>query len=162
GARTRRLALEHFYLGYRRTALEPGEFIVSVRVPVARQGQWLAAYKVSKRFDQDISAVAVALVVEVSQGSVAGARIAFGGMGAIAARARAAERALIGSAWTMASIDAAAEKLGEDFEPLTDMRASGAYRLRIAGNLLRRFYLEHGGSTEPVRVCAVTAATVSA
>lgn len=164
GGRTRRLTLEQFYLGYQRTARVPGEFVVAVRVPLATDGRWMAAYKVSKRFDQDISAVAVALVVKVSQGHVADARIAYGGMAAIAARARAraAERALIGCPWTMASIDAAAEKLAEDFEPLTDMRGSGAYRSRIAGNLLRRFYLEHSGSTDPTRVSSVNAATVSA
>jgi xanthine dehydrogenase small subunit len=173
GARTRRLALGNFYLGYQRTALEPGEFVVSVRVSPgvvghpaggarSPDGRWMAAYKVSKRFDQDISAVAVALVVEVSQGCVTHARIAYGGMAAIAARARATERALTGAPWTLASIDAAAEKLVEDFQPLTDMRASGAYRLRIAGNLLRRFYLEHGGSTDPTRTTDVAQATVPA
>jgi len=161
GARTRRLPLERFYLGYQRTALEPGEFVVAVRVPL-QEGRWLAAYKLSKRFDQDISAVAVALVVQVKEGCVVDARIAFGGMAAVAARARAAEQALIGSPWTMASIDAAAEKLAEDFKPWTDMRASSAYRLRIAGNLLRRFHLEHGGATDPTRVTNVAAATVSA
>jgi xanthine dehydrogenase small subunit len=194
GGRTRRLALEHFYLGYQRTALEPGEFVATIRVPLAvvvrsaggaravgtagavalapselprsqpppQDGRWMAAYKVSKRFDQDISAVAVALVVQLRQGCVVDARIAFGGMAAIAARARGAERTLTGSPWTMASIDAAAEKLAEDFEPLTDMRASAAYRLRTAGNLLRRFYLEHGGSMDPTRASSVTAATASA
>lgn len=160
GGHTRRLPLEQFYLGYQRTALEPGEFVVAVRVPLAMDGRWIAAYKLSKRFDQDISAVAVALAVKVSQGHVADARIAYGGMAAIASRARAAERALIGCPWTMASIDSAAEKLAEDFEPLTDMRASGAYRARIAGNLLRRFYLEHNGSTAPTRVSSVSAVTV--
>ena len=162
GGRTRRLALEHFYLGYQRTALEPGEFVVAVRVQPPQDGRWIAAYKLSKRFDQDISAVAVALVVQVSNGCIDDARIAYGGMAAIAARARAAERALIGSPWSMGSIDAAAEKLAEDFEPLTDMRASGAYRLRTAGNLLRRFYLEHGGSTDPTRATNVASATMSA
>ena len=162
GARTRRLALEHFYLGYQRTALEPGELVVAVRVPVPEDGRWMAAYKVSKRFEQDISAVAVALVVQLRQGCVVDVRIAFGGMAAIAARARVTERALMGSAWTMASIDTAAEKLAEDFQPLTDMRASGAYRLRIAGNLLRRFYLEHGGATDPTRTITVDPAVVSA
>jgi xanthine dehydrogenase small subunit len=187
GVRTRRLALEQFYLGYQRTALEPGEFVVAVRVPLAvvaqpshdarpqiaagspapvqtqpRDARWMAAYKVSKRFDQDISAVAVALVVQLSQGCVVDARIAYGGMAAVAARARATERALMGSPWTLPSIEAAAEKLAEDFKPLTDMRASGAYRLRIAGNLLRRFYLEHSGSTGPTRATSVAPATVPA
>jgi len=163
GTRTRCLPLERFYLGYQRTALEPGEFVVSVRVPVspaARSG-WIAAYKVSKRIDQDISAVAVAMVVRVEEGRVAQARIAFGGMAAVAARAVATERALVGAAWTQAAVDAAAERLAEDFKPLTDMRASSAYRLRAAGNLLRRFYLEHadshGGSTAPTRTMEITA-----
>jgi xanthine dehydrogenase small subunit len=160
GTRTRRLPLEHFYLGYQRTALEPGEFVVSVRIPLARAPEncWMAAYKVSKRFDQDISSVAVALAVRVSEGRVLEARIAFGGMAAIATRAAATERALIGSPWSRATIEAAAEKLAEDFKPLTDMRASSVYRLRAAGNLLRRFYLEHGGSTDPTRTAGVVTA----
>jgi xanthine dehydrogenase small subunit len=151
GGRTRRLPLEQFYLGYQRTALEPGEFVVSVKVPLPREACWVAAYKVSKRFDQDISAVALALAVQVKEQRVVAARIAFGGLAAIAARAAAAERALVGAAWTKSTIEAAVEKLAEDFTPLTDMRASSAYRLRAAGNLLRRFYMEHGGSVAPTR-----------
>jgi xanthine dehydrogenase small subunit len=160
GARTRRLPLERFYLGYQRTALEPGEFIVSVRIPAPQEGLWLSAYKVSKRFDQDISAISAALSVQVEQGRIVSARIAFGGMAAIAARAPATERALIGSAWSQASIDAAVQRVAEDFMPLTDMRASESYRLRAAGNLLRRFYLEHRGSTDPTRTAHVVAASV--
>jgi xanthine dehydrogenase small subunit len=153
GTRTRRLALEQFYLGYQRTALEPGEFVVAVRTPrpAARAERWISAYKLSKRYDQDISAVAVALAVRVQQDRVVEARIAFGGMAAIAARAQATEQALVGAPWSQESIEAAVEKLAEDFKPLTDMRASNVYRLRAAGNLLRRFYLEHGGSTDPTR-----------
>jgi xanthine dehydrogenase small subunit len=158
GASTRRLPLESFYLGYQRTALQPGEFVVSVRVPVAQADRWIAAYKIAKRYDQDISAVAVALAVRVEQDRVVDARIAFGGMAAIAKRARASERCLVGSSWSRASIEAAAEKLTEDFKPLTDMRASNAYRLRAAGNLLRRFYLEHVGSTDPTRTADLIAA----
>jgi xanthine dehydrogenase small subunit len=162
GMRTRRLPLERFYLGYQRTALEPGEFIVSVRVPVSQEArsQWIAAYKVSKRIDQDISAVAAALAVRVEEGRVASARIALGGMAAVAARAVATEGALVGSAWTRATIEAAVEKLAEDFEPLTDMRASSTYRMRAAGNLLRRFYLEHGGSAGPTRTVDMVAVSV--
>jgi xanthine dehydrogenase small subunit len=160
GSRTRRLPLEQFYLGYQRTALEPGEFVVSVKVPLSPDGRWIAAYKLSKRFDQDISAVAVALAVEVKADRVVAARIAFGGMAAVAARAPATERALIGASWTKASIEAAAEKLAEDFTPLTDMRASSAFRLKAAGNLLRRFYMEHGGSVTPTRTAAVASESV--
>ena len=155
GARTRRLPLEQFYLGYQSKALEPGEFIASVKVPPAETGWWISSYKLSKRIDQDISAVAVAFAVRVVDDRVIDARIAFGGMAAVAARARATERALVGSAWTQASVDTAVEKLAEDFKPLSDMRASSAYRLQAAGNLLRRFYFEHGGSAELTRTADV-------
>ena len=159
GTRVRCLPLESFYLGYQRTALERGEFVTSVKVPVPHAQRWVAAYKVSKRFDQDISAVAVALVVQVADGRVVAARIAFGGMAAVAARALATERALIGAAWTEASVDTAVARLAEDFKPLTDMRASSAYRLQAAGNLLRRFYFEHGGSPDPTRTADAVAAS---
>ena len=160
GSSTRLLPLEQFYLGYQRTALEPGEFVVSVKVPLSPAARWIAAYKVSKRFEQDISAVAAVFAVQVEADRVVAARIAFGGMAAIATRAPATERALVGASWTKASIEAAAAKLAEDFTPLTDMRASSVYRLQAAGNLLRRFYLEHGGSLAPTRTADV--ASVSA
>ena len=151
GTATRRLPLERFYLGYQRTALQPGEFVVSVKVALPPAACWVATYKLSKRFEQDISAVAVGFAVQVEEDRVVSARIAFGGMAAVAARAPAAERALIGAPWTQASIDSAAEKLAEDFEPLTDMRAGNRYRLRAAGNLLRRFYFEHNGAADLTR-----------
>jgi xanthine dehydrogenase small subunit len=159
GVRIRHLSLESFYLGYQRTALEPGEFVMSVKVPLPRAQCWVAGYKVSKRYDQDISAIAVAFAVEVANGCVVSARIAYGGMAAVAARARAAERALVGATWNESSVDAAVAKLAEDFKPLTDMRASSAYRLQTAGNLLRRFYFEHGGLAEPTRTAAAVAAS---
>lgn len=159
GSRTRCLPLERFYLAYQRTALEPGEFVLSVRVPLPQEPCWIAAYKVAKRFDQDISAVAAAFAVQVKEDRVVSARLAFGGMAAIAKRATQAERALVGAQWTAASVESAAEKLAADFTPLTDMRASSGYRLRAAGNLLRRFYMEHGGSTVPTRITAVLPTT---
>jgi xanthine dehydrogenase small subunit len=124
--------------------------VLAVQVPAPVAGRWVAAYKLSKRFDQDISALALACAVTVENGRVAGARLAFGGMAGIASRAAATERALLGAPWNEASIDFAVTRLAEDFKPLTDMRASSAYRLQAAGNLLRRFYLEHsGGASEP-------------
>jgi xanthine dehydrogenase small subunit len=151
GARTRRLSLESFYRGYQRKDLECGEFIVSVRVPRPSPGQWVASYKVSKRFDQDISAVCAAFAVQVDEGRIRTARMAFGGMAAIPARARAAESALIGAEWTQDSIETAAAALSTDFQPLSDLRASDDYRLQCAGNLLRRFYFEHDGAVGPLR-----------
>ena len=158
GTRTRRVPLERFYLGYQRNALESGEFLVSVRVPRPSPGQWLSSYKVSKRFDQDISAVCAAFAVQVEGERVCAARIAYGGMAAIPARARAAESALIGAGWTRDGIETAAAALAADFQPLTDLRASGAYRLQCAGNLLRRFYFEHGGARGPMRTADAVAA----
>ena len=158
GLTTRHLPLERLYLGYQRKDLAAGEFIVSVRIPSPATGQWVSAYKVSKRFDQDISAVAAAFVMQVEGGRVKSARLAFGGMAAVAARAPATEGALLGAVWKEASIDAAVARLAEDFKPLTDMRASSGYRLQAAANLLRRFYLEHGGSDQPTRTADAIAA----
>jgi xanthine dehydrogenase small subunit len=158
GAEMRRLPLEEFYLGYQRKALAPGEFVVSVRVPPPAPGGWVASYKVSKRFDQDISAISAAFVVHVADGRVAAARIAFGGMAAVAARAPLTEAALLGAAWNLASVEAALANLAADFRPLTDMRAGSAYRLQAAGNLLRRFYFEHDGTATCTRTAAAAAA----
>jgi xanthine dehydrogenase small subunit len=157
GLTTRHLPLEQLYLAYQRKDLARGEFIVSVRVPAPCPGLWVSAYKVSKRFEQDISAVAAAFALRVEEGRVASVRLAFGGMAGIAARAPATERALLGAALNEATIDMAVARLAEDFKPLTDLRASSAYRLQAAGNLLRRFHLEHGGSGEPTRTQAAVA-----
>ena len=157
GSRTRRVPLDAFYLGYQRKDLAPGEFIVSVTVPTAAPGCRFASYKWSKRNEQDISAVCAAFAVLVEEGRVSTARLAFGGMAAIAKRARAAEQALIGAAWTTASIELAAAGLAEDFSPLTDLRASGDYRLTAAANLLRRFHAGQAGTGGAVRIADVAA-----
>ena len=145
----RTLPLEDFYLAYRKTALERGEFVERLWVPIDRARRF-ATYKLSKRFDQDISAVCLGMAVKLERDKVVEARIAFGGMAATPKRARAAEAALEGQPWTEASVLRAAERLREDFQPLSDMRASAAYRTLGAQNLLRRFYLESAG--EPVRL----------
>jgi xanthine dehydrogenase small subunit len=142
GAEVRRVPLERFYLGYQRKDLQAGEFIVSVLVPPPRTDEWVGAYKLSKRFDQDISAVCAAFAVRVADGRIVSARLAFGGMAAVVARAARTERALIGAAWSEASIVRASACLAEDFTPLSDLRASSAFRLQSARNLLRRFYVE--------------------
>jgi xanthine dehydrogenase small subunit len=145
GSRTRRLALEDFYLGYQRTALEPGEFIMAVTVPASSTTLLCASYKLSKRYEQDISALCLGIAVQCEAGTVRAARIAYGGMAATPARARATERALVGMPWVEASVERAALALADDFRPLSDLRASSAYRLQAAANLLRRFYLQNGG-----------------
>src|ERR1700722_10325093 len=151
GSHTRRLPLDQFYLGYQRKDLASGEFITAVIVPAPQPGLHVASYKVSMRFDQDISAVCAAFVVEQQGDRISAARIAFGGLAATPARATATEAALTGRPWNQDSIELAAAALTEDFRPLTDLRASSAYRLQAAGNLLRRFYLETAGTVNAVR-----------
>jgi xanthine dehydrogenase small subunit len=147
GERRRELPLESFYLGYQKKALEPGEFLEAVRVPLPRPGRLFASYKVSKRFDQDISAVCGAFAVDLEDGRVATVRIAFGGMAAIPQRAPLTEAALAGKPWSQPSVLAALPALERDYTPLSDMRASAGYRLLAARNLLRRFFLEHDRAT---------------
>jgi xanthine dehydrogenase small subunit len=156
GDATRTLALEAFYLGYQKKALEAGEFVAAVHVPLPSKDVRLGFYKISKRIDQDISAVCAAFALHMEGNVVAHTRLAFGGMAAIPARARNAEAALTGKAFDADAVGAAAAALAQDFTPLTDMRASAAYRLEVAGNLLRRFEREQraGAALRTHRVSA--------
>lgn len=147
----RTLPLEAFFIDYGKQDRADGEFVESLSIPRPQAGQIDAAYKISKRRDEDISSVAAGISVTRADGIVTGARIAFGGMSATPRRAKAAETALIGQPWTKATFDAAAKALSQDFTPLSDWRASADYRLLVAGNLLRRFFLEQDGQT-PVRL----------
>ena len=105
--------------------------------------------KLSKRFDSDISGVCGAFALRIEDGIVAEARVAFGGMAGIPARAPGCEAALTGQAWTEATVEAAAQALAQDYEPLDDLRGSAAYRRKVAANLLRRLWAEQ---SEPVSV----------
>jgi xanthine dehydrogenase small subunit len=155
GADERVLPLEDFFLAYRKTALAPGEFVVRILVPAARAGSQFRTYKISKRFDQDISAVCGGFAVTIDGGRVADIRLAFGGMAGIPARARQCEQALIGQPWTEAAVAAALPMLAQDFAPLSDMRASARYRALVARNLLRKFQIEtSGGGTVGVLALA--------
>jgi xanthine dehydrogenase small subunit len=158
GRNTRRVPLEQLYLGYQRKDLEPGEFVAAVWIPAAPDDLLLASYKISKRFDQDISAVCGAFALQISNDRVSAVRIAFGGMAAVPSRALSTERCLLGAPWNQASIDAAIIALAQDFRPISDMRASERYRLQSAGNLLQRFLLESGGSTVALRTAEAAAA----
>ncbi|PTB20498.1 xanthine dehydrogenase small subunit [Trinickia symbiotica] len=142
GDATRTLPLEAFYLGYQKTALEPGEFVAALRVPRPGPRLRFRTYKVSKRYDQDISAVCGAFALEIEDGSIISARVAFGGMAATPQRANRAEAALAGAQWDAECAHRAIEALASDYVPLTDMRASSGYRMKVARNLLWRFYLE--------------------
>ena len=151
----REMPVESFFLGYRETDLGPGEIIESVRVPRLSAGQVFRIYKVSKRYDQDISAVIGAYCLTLVDGRVSDARIAYGGMAATPKRARAAERALIGEVWGEAAVEAAGRAIAEDFEPIDDFRASARYRLTVAANLLRRLHLQTAGEAAPTGVFAL-------
>ena len=159
GAALRELELEAFYLDYQRTALEAGEFIERILIPLhdrLRQTRF-RVYKLSKRADQDISALCAAFWLVLRGGRVQAARIAFGGMAAIPKRARQCEAALLDKEWNEANASAAAQCLDEDFHPIGDMRASAAYRALAARNLLRRFYLETAGGDAITRLSQVSA-----
>ncbi|MDQ0319078.1 xanthine dehydrogenase small subunit [Pararhizobium capsulatum DSM 1112] len=152
GRERRRVPLESFFIDYGKQDRQPGEFVEAVHIPFLNKGEQFAVYKITKRLDEDISAVCGAFRVAFDEtGNVAKAVIAFGGMAGTPKRAANAEAALVGKGWNEASVAAAMEALGADYTPLTDWRASADYRLLVAKNLLKRFHLEMQG-TEPVRL----------
>ena len=142
GERVRRMPLQDFYVDYMKNRLEPGEFVQGLAVPLAAFGRQVRAYKISKRFDCDISALCAGFAITLDGDAVADIRLAFGGMAGIVKRAAGAEAALLGQPWNAASVKAAQAALAEDFQPLSDMRASAAYRLQVAQNLIQRLWLE--------------------
>lgn len=144
----RSMALQDFFVDYGKQDRQPGEFVESISVPLPGADDLNAAYKISKRRDEDISSVAVGIRMSVRDGVIGDARIAFGGMAATPRRATAAEAALNGQPWSPSSFEAAARALAGDFTPLTDWRASSGYRMLSAQNLLRRFHLEHDAATD--------------
>jgi xanthine dehydrogenase small subunit len=151
GTRRRELPLEDFFIAYGKQDREPGEFVEAVTVPRPAGGSLHAAYKISKRRDEDISSVAAGFNLTVEGGTITAARIAFGGMAATPKRAAHAEAALTGRAWCEASLIAAGAELAKDFTPLTDWRASADYRMTVARNLFRRFHLDHAGPAADAR-----------
>jgi xanthine dehydrogenase small subunit len=154
GETRRTLALEDYFIDYRVTARQESEFIETVIVPKAK-AQWaFGAYKVSKRLDDDISAVCAAFNLHIEDGSIVDARVALGGMAAIPKRASACEQALIGAPWTLATVEHACAALADDFTPLSDFRASKEYRLLSAQNLLRKYFIERQAPHIQTRVTA--------
>ena len=144
GKNRRDIALEDFFLEYSKQDRAPGEFVERITFP--RQADRLRCYKLSKRFDQDISAVCGCISIRLDDdGIVQEARIAFGGMAGTPKRASLAEAALTGKSWSQSKVDAAADAMAQDFTPLSDMRASANYRLKAAQNMLRRYWLEDNG-----------------
>jgi xanthine dehydrogenase small subunit len=157
GTERREIALEDFFLDYRKQDRRPGEFVEAVLVPKLADGDLLHVSKISKRFDEDISALCGAFLIRRDEaGIVTQTRLAYGGMAGIPKRAGAAEAALLGKPWSEAAVAAAIAALADDFSPLSDMRASAGYRLTVAGNLLRRFLIETTHAA-PTRVAGLLA-----
>jgi xanthine dehydrogenase small subunit len=151
----RTLTVESFITGYRRTALAAGEIIEAIRIPFLGARQRFAAYKLSKRFDQDIATVVAAFRLTLENGRVGELRAAYGGMAPRAMRAASAERTLAGQTWERHPLDGIDAQLARDFTPVSDHRGGAAYRLRAAAGLLRRFQLETSSTAVPTRVEAL-------
>lgn len=149
----RTVALNDFYLGYQKKDLQDGEFLRRIMIPKRSQHLKLAVYKISKRFEDDISAVCAALAFNVENGIIINARLGFGGVAATPIRAHVVEKALQGKPFTQATLDAAAPLLEAAVTPLSDHRASSDYRRLMCGNALRRAAVQWFGD-EPTRVYA--------
>jgi xanthine dehydrogenase small subunit len=150
GMREKRV--EEFITGYRKTALGKGEFIEAIRIPRLDPGQRFFVYKLSKRFDQDISAVIAAFRLTTAGGALRGLSAVYGGMAAAPKRAGAVEKALTGKPWTQAALADIDAAVARDFQPMDDQRASAAYRLRAAANLVRRLQMESADGPAPARL----------
>ena len=149
GKQIREIPLSDFYLDYQKTALEPGEFLERILVPLRDGGTQVQSYKVSKRFDQDISAVCGAYALRRSGEDVEYVRIAYGGLAAVPMRAVKCEAALAGREWNDDTVQSGIEALAADFSPISDMRSTADYRRRVCGNLLKRFYMDSSGRSQP-------------
>lgn len=159
GAERRTIPLEEFFIAYGKQDRQPGEFVEAVHVPVPAEGSHFAIYKVSKRYEEDITATLGAFHLTLdAAGNVETVRIAYGGMAATPKRASAVEAALTAKPWTEATVEAALEAYAQDYTPLSDMRATADYRLLTARNLLRRFFAETEGSYTPLRAAEIAAA----
>ena len=152
GDETRLLPVQDYYKSYKKTAQCVSEFIERIIVPKPKAGYEFRVYKISKRLEDDISATCGAFHVKIEAGKVSDVQIAFGGMAAIPARAGHCEQALIGQAWNLQTIELAMTALADDFQPISDFRASAEYRLSVSKNLLKRFYLELESSADQLRV----------
>ena len=144
--------LEDYFISYGKQDLHTGEFVAQILMPPPPDNQLFEIYKVSKRFEQDISAVCAAFSMQVEDSIIRNVRVCFGGMAATPKRATACEQALEGNTWNQETIDQAMQAMLADFTPLTDMRASAAYRMRVAQNLLQRFFLEQNTTPYPIRL----------
>ena len=133
------------YTGYRKNVMAPDELLAWIKVPLPTQHAFSRVYKISKRFDDDISAICLALNLHIEDGMVHAASIGVGGVAATPVRARRTEQALVGKPWSADLVQATIPVLRAEFQPISDMRASAAYRSQVLGNLLQRFWLDSQG-----------------
>ena len=142
GQDIREMQLEDYFVNYKVTKQQAAEFVQTIRIPKPEKNERFEAYKVSKRIDDDISAVCGAFNLTLENEVVRDIKVAFGGMAAIPARAKNCEKALLNKAFSQETIQQAMQALADDFQPISDFRASKEYRSEIAANLLYRFYTE--------------------
>ncbi|ARD46288.1 xanthine dehydrogenase small subunit [Colwellia sp. PAMC 21821] len=142
GDEERKIAVEDYFVDYKKTVLKASEFIKNIYIPKSKPDQVLKVYKISKRIDDDISAVLAAFNIELKDNIVTHVRIAFGGMAGIPMRAKQCEAALLNKAFDSESVTAAQQALTQDFQPMSDVRASDKYRMKVAQNLIQKCYLE--------------------
>jgi xanthine dehydrogenase small subunit len=157
----RELLLEDLYTGYRQNVMRPDELLCWIKVPKPQPEQLVRVYKISKRFDDDISAVCLAIQLRVADGRVEQVSIGAGGVAATPARARQTEAALRGQPWNEQTVKATIATLRAEFQPISDMRASAQYRQAVLGNLLQRFWLESQGARH-INLETLDAATLEA
>ena len=136
----RSVTVEDFHTGYRKTQLQAGEIVASLRIPLPKQAQVFKAYKVSRRVDLDIASFGAAFLLTLDGDTITGARIAYGGVAATTLRMRKTEDALVGQPLSLATMQAAAEVAMGEVTPMTDVRGSEAYRRQLAGNILLKLY----------------------
>ncbi len=154
GDSSRTLPLEDYFLSYKVTVQQPGEFIEKVLVPLTQENRAFRSYKISKRLDDDISAVLGCFNLKIENDVITEARVAFGGMAAIPMRAKQCEQVLQGGNWNKQTINLAKAALLEDFQPISDFRASKEYRLLTAVNMLTRLFVELESPAVETRVTA--------
>ncbi len=152
GDRQRTLPLEEFFIAYGKQDRMPGEIVAAIEVPLGAAAHELGCYKISKRFDQDISAACGCFNIRIEDGLVSSARICFGGMAATPKRARTVENLLAGRPWSLATVEDAAAGFETDYAPISDMRASASYRMRAAKNLLMRYFHQRQNAAQSIQL----------
>lgn len=152
GSEQRKLPIEDFFIDYGKQDREAGDFLAQIDIPIPDPNDLLAIYKISKRRDEDISALCGAFKMQVVDGMIKDAKIAFGGMAATPKRATQVEQNLIGKPWTKETISNSVAFFGDDYAPLSDWRASSEYRMLVAKNLLHRFFAEMTSEGDDVQL----------